>query len=48
MYGMKKMYDKNYLLCNELIKKSMLKRRKMAYNSISKICDTKQLIKVVK
>ncbi len=45
---MKKVSEKNYLLCNELIKMSMLKRRKLAYSSISKICDVKYTIKVVK
>ncbi|MBR6298383.1 MAG: hypothetical protein IKR34_03990 [Candidatus Gastranaerophilales bacterium] len=45
---MKRLYDKNYLLCNQLITKSMLKRRKLAYSSISKICDSKSTLKVVK
>ena len=40
---------KNYLNCNELIQKGMLKRRRLACASILNICDSAQrMIKVVK
>ena len=39
---------KNTLNCNELIKKGMLKRRRLANSAIAKICNIKQEIRVVK
>ena len=40
--------SKNYLNCNEMIFKSMLKRRKLALSAIAHICDNKQIIRVIK
>lgn len=39
---------KNYLTCNDLIIKSMYKRRRLVFSAISKICDNQPIVKVVK
>ena len=39
---------KNYLNSNEMIQKSMFKRRRLALAAISHICDNVQMLKVVK
>ncbi|MBQ4647211.1 MAG: hypothetical protein IJB79_07670 [Candidatus Gastranaerophilales bacterium] len=40
--------SKNYLNSNELIIKSMFKRRKLALAAIAHVCDNQQIIRVVK
>ena len=40
--------NKNYLFCNELILKGMLKRRRLAVSAIFNICDIKERIRLVK
>lgn len=47
MYKTMKM-NKNYLCCNELILKGMLKRRRLAVSAIFNICDIKERIRLVK
>lgn len=39
---------KNYLNSNEMIKKSMIKRRRLALAAIAHICDNVQVLRVVK
>ncbi len=40
--------NKNFFSCNELIKKGMLKRRRLAISAIFNICDVKERIRLVK
>lgn len=39
---------KNNYSCNELITNAMVKRRRLALNSISSICNKKNTLRVVK
>ena len=39
---------KNYLNCNDLIAKGMIKRRRLANAAIFNICETRQTLRVVK
>ena len=40
--------QKNFINCNDLILKGMFKRRRLAFAAIAHVCDTKQIIRVVK
>lgn len=40
--------QKNYLNSNDMILKSMFKRRRLALSAIAHICDTQKTLRVVK